>query len=363
MANPHLRQTSSLPPRFTATLEWGTGYEALLALSMFTGDERQDSYEVGRAWFTRARAAASRQLVAALRSLVGGDGPRWFLLLGMVHEAGGAHDLERLTTHIRSSRPEDVLIALVGGRMPALRTDEGRALVNSALAGDASAALRMAERGDAGSPAITRRLIERGARDVKRFALEVIDRFAREVFRPMGDQAEALAADANAKARAAGRMSAQHLVDFATGGVSYEGEAGIDRVLLVPSIVTRPWITISDWDSTKIICYRAGRGTGTAGEPDRDMVLVYRALGDETRLRLLRELAAGDRRLAELAQALGLAKSTLHGHLGVLRSAGLIRITIGAEKKYGLRPGLPDLNRTLAAYLRRGGRSSRPDEP
>jgi DNA-binding transcriptional ArsR family regulator len=163
-----------------------------------------------------------------------------------------------------------------------------------------------------------------------------------------------LAADVNAREKSARRMSAHQLVDFATGGITYEGEAGIDRVLLVPSIVTRPWITISDWDSTKIICYRGARSADAAGaEPDRDMVLVYRALGDETRLRLLRELGAGDRRLAELVQALGLSKSTLHGHLAVLRTAGLIRISIGAEKKYGLRPGLPDLNRILADYIGR----------
>lgn len=351
MANPHLRQTASAPPPFSASLEWGTGYEALLALSMFTGDERQDSYEVGKAWFARARAAASRQLASGLRQLVGADGPRWFLLLGMVHEAGGAHDVDRLTTHIRHSRPDDVLVALVGGRMPALRTGEGRALVKSALAGDSKAALALAERAHAGDATITRRLILRGAAEVKRSTLQVIERFAREVFTPMGDHAAVLAADVGARARSARRMSASQLVDFASGGISYEGEAGIDRVLLVPSVVTRPWITISDWDSTKIICYRAGRA---GGEPDRDTVLVYRALGDETRLRLLRELASGDRRLAELAKALGLAKSTLHGHLGVLRSAGLIRISIGAEKKYGLRPGLPDLNRILAEYISPG---------
>jgi DNA-binding transcriptional ArsR family regulator len=318
---------------------------------------------VGKAWFTRARAAASRRLVTALRTLVGTDGSRWFLLLGMVHEAGGDHDVARLASRIRRSRPADVLIALLGGRMAALQTAEGRSLMKSLLAGDSKAALAVAERAHAGSPAVTRRLIQHGAVEVKLLTLEVIDRFTREVFMPMGDNAAGLQADIVARARSARRMSASHLIDVATGGISYEGEAGIDQVLLVPSVVTRPWITISDWDSTKIICYRAGRGTGTAGEPDRDMVLVYRALGDETRLRLLRELAAGDRRLAELAQALGLAKSTLHGHLGVLRSAGLIRITIGAEKKYGLRPGLPDLNRILAAYLRRGGRSSLPNEP
>jgi len=354
MANPHLRQTAGAPPPFVATLEWGTGYEALLALSMCTGDEPQDSYELGKAWFTKARAAASAQLVSALRALVGTDGPRWFLLLGMVHEAGGAHDVGRLLSHLRSSRPDDVLTALIGGRLPALRTTEGRVLVKSALAGESRATLALAERSHAGGPAVIRRLIQTGDKEVKRLTVEVVDRWNREVFSPMGDNAVALSADVNTRSKSARRMSSHRLVDFSTGGVTYEGEAGIDRVLLVPSIVTRPWITISEWDSTKIICYRAGRPANAAGEPNRDMVLVYRALGDETRLRLLRELAAGDRRLAELVQALGLSKSTLHGHLAVLRTAGLIRLSLGADKKYGLRPGLPDLNRILADYIGRG---------
>src|SRR5207253_5733210 len=335
MANPHLRQKASGPPPFSASLEWGTGYEALLALSMFTGDERQDSYDVGKAWFVKARAASSPQLVKALRALLGTDGPRWFLMLGMVHEAGGARDVARLLSHLRGSRPDEVLTALIGGRLPALRTREGRTLVKSALAGDSKAVLAVAERSHAGNPALIRRLIQRGATEVKTLTLEVIDRFDHDLFVPMVDNAAALEADVKNKAKVARPMSAHQLVDFATGGISYEGEAGIDRVLLVPSIVTRPWITISDWDSTKIICYRAGRPANAAGEPNRDTVLVYRALGDETRLRLLRELAAGDRRLAELAQALGLSKSTLHGHLAVLRTAGLIRLSLGADKKYG----------------------------
>jgi hypothetical protein len=354
MANPRLRQTVSAPPPFAATLESGTGYEALLGLSMFTGDEPQESYEVGKAWFARARAAASPELRTALKKLMGTDGPRWFLLLGMVHEAGGAHDVERLLMQLRATPPVDVLLALIGGRLPALRTTEGQTLVKAALAGQAKAGVALAAR-DHGSDAKTiKALIRLGAKEVQRLAIEVVTRWYREVFKPMGDNAGALAADVTAKTRVARRMSPHQLVDFATGGITYEGEAGIDRVLLVPSIVTRPWITISDWDSTKVICYQAARaGATAAGEPGRDLVLMYRALGDETRLRLLRELAAGDRRLTELVQSLGLSKSTLHGHLSVLRTAGLIRLSIGAEKRYGLRPGLPDLNRLLGDYMQR----------
>src|SRR5256714_15338197 len=116
MANPHLRQTASGPPPFSASLEWGTGYEALLALSMFTGDERQDSYDGGKAWFVKARAAASPQLVKALRALLSTGGPPRFLMLGMVHEAGGARRGARLLSHLRGSPPDEDPPALIGRR-------------------------------------------------------------------------------------------------------------------------------------------------------------------------------------------------------------------------------------------------------
>ncbi len=120
----------------------------------------------------------------------------------------------------------------------------------------------------------------------------------------------------------------------------------------MPSVISRPFITISEWDSTKVFCYRAAEPSRAGGPPGSDMVAVYRALGDDTRLRILRELASGDRRIAELANQLGLAKSTVHAHLVVLRTAGLVRVNIGTEKAYGLRDNVPDLNRLLRDYLR-----------
>mgnify|MGYP001796440525 CR=1 FL=1 len=48
MANPNLRQARAEPPATPVRVESGEGYEALHVLAMFTGDEPEDSYEVGR---------------------------------------------------------------------------------------------------------------------------------------------------------------------------------------------------------------------------------------------------------------------------------------------------------------------------
>ena len=51
---------------------------------------------------------------------------------------------------------------------------------------------------------------------------------------------------------------------------------------------------------------------------------VFQALSDPTRREILRLLRAGDRTAGDLADQFPLAKSTLSGHFGVLKHAGLI---------------------------------------
>src|SRR5690242_9230175 len=57
---------------------------------------------------------------------------------------------------------------------------------------------------------------------------------------------------------------------------------------------------------------------------------LYRLLGDEARLRLLRVLARERLNVTELTGVLGLAQSGVSRHLGLLKDAGLV-----AEEKDG----------------------------
>ena len=52
--------------------------------------------------------------------------------------------------------------------------------------------------------------------------------------------------------------------------------------------------------------------------------LRFRALGDETRLRLLELLADGERTVGDLMEATGLGQSLVSHHLRTLRQAGLV---------------------------------------
>lgn len=53
---------------------------------------------------------------------------------------------------------------------------------------------------------------------------------------------------------------------------------------------------------------------------------VFAALGDETRIKIIRLLQDSERRLEDIARTLSVPQSTLSHHLRVLRTAGLIRV-------------------------------------
>ncbi|EUA48455.1 hypothetical protein E3G44_002490 [Mycobacteroides abscessus] len=51
---------------------------------------------------------------------------------------------------------------------------------------------------------------------------------------------------------------------------------------------------------------------------------LFHSLSDQTRLAILRRLAAGEARVVDLTAELGLAQSTVSAHLGCLRECGLV---------------------------------------
>ena len=82
--------------------------------------------------------------------------------------------------------------------------------------------------------------------------------------------------------------------------------------------------------------------------PDTDVtaaVCLFRGLADPARLTILRHLALGEHRVVDLTAHLGLAQSTVSGHLACLRDCGLVSARAeGRASLYSLaRPELLDL--------------------
>ncbi|WP_394328338.1 ArsR/SmtB family transcription factor, partial [Couchioplanes caeruleus] len=85
--------------------------------------------------------------------------------------------------------------------------------------------------------------------------------------------------------------------------------------------------------------------TAAVGAGMTPAVALFRSLGDETRLRIVQRLAAGEARVVDLTGELGLAQSTVSKHLACLRDCGLIDFRVqGRQSFYALtRPELLDL--------------------
>jgi DNA-binding transcriptional ArsR family regulator len=136
-------------------------------------------------------------------------------------------------------------------------------------------------------------------------------------------------------------LPAVELVERATGGVRWLGESGVTRVVLSPSYFARPVNYLYSGLDWRLFAYPvadAALETDDALAPPPAMIRLHRALGDESRLRILRLLRDRDMYLTELAQHLEVSKPTMKHHLTQLRAAGLVTVTEqGAQTYYSLR--------------------------
>jgi DNA-binding transcriptional ArsR family regulator len=179
----------------------------------------------------------------------------------------------------------------------------------------------------------------------------VLPRWYEHVFAPLRDDWLAEAErDAGAKRALAQKRTPEQLVELAARGYQYVPTPGIRRLALFPSWWMRPWVVLWEHRGTKILCYPIAPATAEGAAP-AEVARVYKALGDEGRLKLLRRLSDGPLRLTEAAAELGVAKSTAHHHLAILRQAGFVTIRDEDESVYSLQPDLPQAGELLAGYL------------
>ena len=145
----------------------------------------------------------------------------------------------------------------------------------------------------------------------------------------------------------------------ATNGYELAPEAGVQRVVLLPSYWIRPWIVLgARHDAEVITTVVADQFVSLPSEaPSPALLRLFKALADESRLKLLRRMSTGPISLTEATAELDVAKATAHHHLSILRQAGLVATRgEGRSSRYSLREDPPDAAReALASYVRPGG--------
>ena len=79
-------------------------------------------------------------------------------------------------------------------------------------------------------------------------------------------------------------------------------------------------------DNHQYICYDTDkkRGGGTMEHTDRQMAYVFKALGDENRIQILKLLHNGEKCACKLLDALNISQPTLSHHMKILCDAGIV---------------------------------------
>jgi DNA-binding transcriptional ArsR family regulator len=137
-------------------------------------------------------------------------------------------------------------------------------------------------------------------------------------------------------------------------GVDYVPAAAVEEVAFVPDVVIRPGLVFLDHRMMSIASFPVARAHESADQPPEQLVRLGKALGDELRLRALRILVRGPISLGDLAAELGVPRTTLSHHIGVLRSAGLVTMGIDDGRWGRLRlrtDGIEQAPDTFRRYL------------
>ncbi len=178
------------------------------------------------------------------------------------------------------------------------------------------------------------------------------------------DQETAVAAiierDRAVKERIRTEHGPERLLQAIGGTLHFAFAPNVRRVVLAPAVVTRPAIILplEHTDTgVQIVIFPVADESLEAPEelaPPRQLVRLYKALCDETRLKILRLVTHEELYATEIAERLGLSKATVSHHMMLLRAAGLVEVRgeRKVERYYALHHEALDLpTATLRQYL------------
>jgi hypothetical protein len=360
MTSTHVMDLIGTTPRVSVEVTVSLPAEMLIGLLKFGMTDSVETFDVGAPWFEEVRKNATPRLMDALdrarRQGVqpGGD------LIGLALQRPACPDVPSFLQRLEEVEADEVWLAVAGYHIVPLREKVGPETYARAAAGDIEARRAVVEgvrdlHSDRDVAHDLTLRLELDTEGTKRLVIEILEHWYEDVFRATEADVEAiLARDAEAKRAMAPGLLPEALIEIATNGLQFRQEPWVRRVILVPQVVLRPWNTMSAWDELYILGYPVSdESLGIdSSAPPAGLLRLHKALGAEKRLRMLKILAKGTASLQQLARATGLAKSSAHHHLVILRSAGLVKVTTGEESIYTLRRDfIPEASAMLGTFL------------
>lgn len=327
----------------------GTGYDLLLCGPLIA--DRTTESRITRAAEIRRRAMAieSGALVRDFERI--GRDP-FISLLGFVHVRADDQSAAGVITALRESDPREVVLTMLGYYRRAYRVATPPDVIRRAVDGD-RAAIREFERtsyaGVGHWQATLRATLGRDHGQVRDDLVSALSRWHEAAFAAMEPGIEAAqAADAERVRELVATRDLDDVLDQINPGMTFAREVGQTRVALVPSTIISPGWALTDFGSSLVIVYPAAPGRLRPGDPPPRLVLLAKALGDELRVRALRELRAGPLNASELARRLDVPRTSLQHHISILVNSGLARMATD-DARWGRLQLRPEAIEELAA--------------
>jgi DNA-binding transcriptional ArsR family regulator len=324
---------------------------------------KMKNLEVGDRWHQHARSTMSPQLRKAVTGFAPNMHGPWGSLTDMTYANRWA-SVDELLGGLESMPQKDLIIQISGFDEFPSAHQQLDDLVLQTAAGDKAAARELVTKGQALNHNRAQELarwLPRVAPRLRESLIEITTLWRRDLFGAEEDRlAVILERDAKAKLAMARRLSPAELLEQATNGFVWVDQPGLDTIALLPTWIMRPWTVDGRVQSTAIISYPVadeslgGNGNAIAARA----VKLARVLSDESRVRAIQLMAEEPMTIQELADKLGLRKSTVHHHIAELRAAGLLRVPM-ATKRYSLRPEALDGFGALLAQLAKPARMRR----
>jgi DNA-binding transcriptional ArsR family regulator len=345
---PKVRDFSSHDRRIPVLVEASPVYELLLSLFVYGSKNDSAEYECGSTFFEQVETSVSETLIGL--SDLAESGEMWLPVVSVAHGAGVTASVDEFVKYLGEMDPIALRWAIVSDHHAKDRLTQADR--DAAIAGDPETINRLVE-DDIFCGGLGKVLLSE-PKESQRFIIETIAAVNRILEASISDVLPALRRDADEKRALSRTMGPPALVEAATNGVTFKMQPQITGVMLIPSKIIRPWTVILEHEGLTIFAYSVSDEhlMADADAPPSYLVDLFKALGDERRLRILGILSEGDAGLMDIAERLDLAKSTAHHHLRILRTAGLVRVTVGDTKGYSLRRDqIPETARLLDAYL------------
>lgn len=285
----------------------GTAFALLVALAGAARSGRVEQDELG----------------AALADVGDSEGESWLNLLGIALDAGAPFTAERLVEAVESMDAVEVRRHLLGRYAWSWCTLAGIDDIESAARGDAAAVARLLSQpryyGGHARTSLGALLAFDPPETQERITAALV-----AGARSLLDPTAASELDV-ARERAVSTLETQQLlaaIEHVASGYRYVPEPEAERVVLIPHLEPALPLVLAQHRSSRLIAYLAA--------PDRSsedrLVAFGRALADPKRVEILALVGRGVGRAADLVDATGLTRSTVHHHLAQLRDTGLVAL-------------------------------------